>query len=448
MISKSKQFIYSSMVFTFPVAGVPIFVYILPFYASNYNLGLSLVGFVFFAGRMIDVFTDPIMGALVDKFPSKWGKHKHWIILSLPVLFLSMYFLFLPPEKSISGWYLFICLFFLYTGFTLSGIAQLSWASFIAPNYDDRTRLLTFREFFSLVSTLCVISIPAIIEIFGGDFESKINAIGIFGLIGIPITIIFGVTLLPDKKKTVSSPNPFASYKRFLSNKSLNILVLASVLIAFGQSFTGGLYLMLIDAVLELEAFASRAILINFIFAIIGLFFWRYLGIKLSKHKSAAYCCFYASLALFLQFLLIYALLESPASIKILGFFPMVAIVGFAFSGAAPLINSMVADLSDQDEFEEQTNQSGSMYAYLTTITKIGFTFAIAAPYIFLENVLGFDITLGSLNSDTSITGLFYMYHFLPIVCNLVAGFVLLQYTLKRSQHEIIRNKLHSKNYD
>ena len=206
------------MVFTFPVAGVPIFVYILPFYASNYNLGLSLVGFVFFAGRMIDVFTDPIMGALVDKFPSKWGKHKHWIILSLPVLFLSMYFLFLPPDKSISGWYLFVCLFFLYTGFTLSGIAQLSWASFIAPNYDDRTRLLTFREFFSLVSTLCVISIPAIIEIFGGDFESKINAIGIFGLIGIPITIIFGVTLLPDKKKTVSSPNPFASYKRFLSN--------------------------------------------------------------------------------------------------------------------------------------------------------------------------------------------------------------------------------------
>ena len=50
MISKSKQFIYSSMVFTFPVAGVPIFVYILPFYASNYNLGLSLVGFVFLQG--------------------------------------------------------------------------------------------------------------------------------------------------------------------------------------------------------------------------------------------------------------------------------------------------------------------------------------------------------------------------------------------------------------
>ena len=35
----------------------------------------------------------------------------------------------------------------------------------------------------------------------------------------------------------------------------------------------------------------------------------------------------------------------------------MIAIVGFAFSGATPLINSMVADLSDQDEFEEKTNQ-------------------------------------------------------------------------------------------
>ena len=64
----NKKIIYSLLVFPFPVTGIPILVYILPFYASNYNLGLSLVGLIFFAGRIIDVFTDPIMGALVDRY--------------------------------------------------------------------------------------------------------------------------------------------------------------------------------------------------------------------------------------------------------------------------------------------------------------------------------------------------------------------------------------------
>ena len=103
----NKKIIYSLLVFPFPVTGIPILVYILPFYASNYNLGLSLVGLIFFAGRIIDVFTDPIMGALVDRYPSRFGKHKHWIFLSLPVLCLSANFLFFPQDEFISGWYLF-----------------------------------------------------------------------------------------------------------------------------------------------------------------------------------------------------------------------------------------------------------------------------------------------------------------------------------------------------
>ena len=36
----NKNIIYSLLVYPFPVTGIPILVYILPFYASNYNLCL------------------------------------------------------------------------------------------------------------------------------------------------------------------------------------------------------------------------------------------------------------------------------------------------------------------------------------------------------------------------------------------------------------------------
>ena len=306
----NKKIIYSLLVFPFPVTGIPILVYILPFYASNYNLGLSLVGLIFFAGRIIDVFTDPIMGALVDRYPSRFGKHKHWIFLSLPVLCLSAYFLFFPQDEFISGWYLFIALFTLYSGFTLANIAQLSWASFIAPEYDERTKLLTLREIIAIIATLIVISIPAVIEIYEGSFLLKINAIGVFALVGIPLTIFLGLFFLDDKRTASNYDNPLKSFKRFFKNKTLNRLVLASVLLAFAQSLTGGLFVIFMDSILELGDYASRAIFVNFTFAVIGIFLWRYIGLKFTKHFAASLCLLYAGILFLLQFFVVLYILS------------------------------------------------------------------------------------------------------------------------------------------
>ena len=438
----NKKIIYSLLVFPFPVTGIPILVYILPFYASNYNLGLSLVGLIFFAGRIIDVFTDPIMGALVDRYPSKFGKHKHWIFLSLPVLCLSAYFLFFPQDEFISGWYLFIALFTLYSGFTLANIAQLSWASFIAPEYDERTKLLTLREIIAIIATLIVISIPAVIEIYEGSFLLKINAIGVFALIGIPLTIFLGLFFLDDKRTASNYDNPLKSFKRFFKNKTLNRLVLASVLLAFAQSLTGGLFVIFMDSILELGDYASRAIFVNFTFAVIGIFLWRYIGLKFTKHFAASLCLLYAGILFLLQFFVVLYISDASESVKAGVLFFVLAMYGISFSGAAPLIISMVADVSDAEQAESDVNKSGAMFAYYTTITKVGYTLAVAFPYIFLESVIGFDITLGSDNSQFTKNTLLYMYHFIPVMCFFLASYLLSKHNISREAHSTIKENI------
>ena len=419
----TKKIIYSSLVFPFPVTGIPILVYILPFYASNYNLGLSLVGLIFFAGRIIDVFTDPIMGALVDRYPSRFGKHKHWIFLSLPVLCLSAYFLFFPQDEFISGWYLFIALFSLYSGFTLANIAQLSWASFIAPEYDERTKLLTLREIIAIIATLIVISIPAVIEIYEGSFLLKINAIGIFALIGIPLTIFLGLFFLDDKRTSSNYDNPLKSFKRFFKNKTLNRLVLASV-------------------ILELGDYASRAIFVNFTFAVIGIFFWRHIGLKYTKHYAASLCLLYAGILFLLQFFVVLIIADASETVKAGVLFFVLAVYGISFSGATPLIISMIADVSDAEQAESDINKSGAMFAYYTTLTKVGFTFAVAFPYIFLESVIGFDITLGSDNTEYTKNTLLYMYHFIPVICFFLASYLLSKHNISREAHTEIKENI------
>lgn len=53
-----------------PIAGVglPLVVYLPPFYAEEMGLGLSIVGTVFMITRFWDVLADPVLGVLSDRF--------------------------------------------------------------------------------------------------------------------------------------------------------------------------------------------------------------------------------------------------------------------------------------------------------------------------------------------------------------------------------------------
>ena len=61
MKNKFQNLIYASLVMPISGAGMPIFVYLLPFYANELGLGLTAVGLIFFIGRFTDVLTDPVM---------------------------------------------------------------------------------------------------------------------------------------------------------------------------------------------------------------------------------------------------------------------------------------------------------------------------------------------------------------------------------------------------
>lgn len=112
MVSRSSKVFYALLNFSGAAAAMPIVVYVLPYFATNLGMGLTTVGSIFILGRVLDIFTDPVMGTLIDRYPSRWGKHKHWIALSLPVLMLSTVLLYLPINTNPSGWYFFFSLFY------------------------------------------------------------------------------------------------------------------------------------------------------------------------------------------------------------------------------------------------------------------------------------------------------------------------------------------------
>ena len=434
---------YTALNFPTSAAGMPIFIFILPYYAGDLGLGLSLVGILFFLGRLTDIVTDPIMGVLIDRFPSRWGKHKHWIFISAPIFMVATYLIFLPPTSNPSSLYFFISLFLVYLSFTLSSIAQLSWSTFIAPDYDDRTRLLTLRELMALLGMFCVIAIPAIVELYDTSLSAKVSAIGVFVLIVIPLITINGLYQVPDTKlKKVQSKieNPFKTFKSFFGNSMLNKIVLAAALIAFCMSLNGALYLIWMDVVMELPEYSSRLMLMYYLVSVFGLGIWRYLSIKTSKHFAAGISCLYAIIILLIGFIGFFFIRDMDQSLKLIAVGSFIVLYGFSFSGPMPLINAIIADISDKLSLEQGENISGTVFSYLTTITKVGFALAAVVPYLVLELVWGFDITLGTDNTESSKMAIFYIYTFVPIVSYCIAAYMLFSHSLGRDEHEKIKS--------
>ena len=439
---------YSALNLPTSAAGMPIFIFILPFYADDLGLGLSLVGIIFFLGRFTDILTDPVMGLLIDKFPSRWGKHKHWIFISAPIFMIATFLIFLPPTSSPSSIYFFVGLFLLYSAFTLSSITQLSWATFLAPDYDDRTKLLTLRELMALLGMFSVIAIPAFVEITDPSLQAKVNAIGIFVLFCIPIITLSALIQTPDSLE--SSPrksldNPFKNFKKLFSNTILIRIVIAAVLIAFCMSLNGALYLIWMEVVVELPEYSSRLMLIYYIVSVFGLAIWRYLSLKTSKHFAAGISCIYAMIILISGFIGYWFIRDLETTYKLIAVGSFIVLYGISFSGPLPLINAMTADVSDKLAVEVGENMSGTVFSFLTTLTKVGFALAAVLPYLVLELYWGFDISIGTANTESSKMAIYYIYTFVPIISYSIAAYLLFTHSLGRADHEEIKSKL-SKN--
>jgi Na+/melibiose symporter-like transporter len=424
---------------------MPMFIFILPFYADDLGLGLSIVGIIFFLGRFTDILTDPVMGVLIDKFPSKWGKHKLWIFLSAPVFMIATYLIFLPMTYQPTGLYFFGSLFLIYSAFTLSSITQLSWASFLAPDYDDRTKLLTLRELMALLGMFSVIAIPAFVEINDPSLQAKVNAIGIFILLVIPLITFNALKNVPDLVQSTSEEtltNPFKDFKGLFKNKMLNKIVIAAVLIAFCMSLNGALYLIWMEVVIELPEYSSRLMLAYYIVSVLGLTLWRYLGIKTSKHFAAGISCIYAIVVLTFGFIGYWFIKDLADLPKLFAVGSFIVLYGFAFSGPLPLINAIVADISDKLNLDVGENISGTVFSYLTTLTKVGFALAAVIPYLVLEMLWGFDISIGIENSNSSKMAIFYIYTFVPIISYSIAAYLLFSHSLSREEHARIKANL------
>ncbi len=130
-------------------------------------LGFSIdarvfAGFLIFAGRFIDAFTDPLIGWWSDRTRSRWGRRIPFILFSTPfyALFAALVW-FLPTEEA-SLWnalYIVIALELFFTAATMSSGALEALVPEVTHGASDRMNLGGLIYLFAIIGAVLGLSV-------------------------------------------------------------------------------------------------------------------------------------------------------------------------------------------------------------------------------------------------------------------------------------------------
>ena len=171
-ISYSIGDIGCNFIWTF-VAG-----FLILYYTDSVGVSAAFVGTMIFICRVLDGLTDLVMGGIIEKTSTRWGKARPWILFGSAPLAFSLILLFNVPETfSVfeSQVYIYITYILLtsitYTVVNLSYNAMLPRFS-LTPH--DRNLVSAYRGVAVVVAALGIsVATPFLLEAFGGTSNQE-----------------------------------------------------------------------------------------------------------------------------------------------------------------------------------------------------------------------------------------------------------------------------------
>jgi len=223
--------------------GLPLVVYLPEFYANELGLSLSAVGAAFMGVRLLDIAFDPFIGGIMDKTRTRYGRFRLWFGVSLPILMLAAYMLFMA-RPGVSVGYLWVWLLVIYGGFSIATLAHLSWGSVLSPGYDERSRIYSWWQGGNVVGMILVLTLPPMLSVMGVPGHALgVEAMGWFIILLLPLTGLLALWKVPEP--FIVRPQQRSGLREYLGlfkRNSVRRLLAADLAIGTGPAITGALF--------------------------------------------------------------------------------------------------------------------------------------------------------------------------------------------------------------
>ncbi len=261
-----------------------------------------LAGRLIFAARLVDAFSDPLMGWITDHTRSRWGRRRPYLLLgavicgcSLPAVF-SLHGMVgvLPPGDEMPGVVAVMAVLITYSlGFTLFNVPYLTIPVEMTTERIQRLSLMSYRSAFMMVgAVLGTAGAPALIELLGSDTSpAAYQSMGlIFGAVVLLAMLITfrgtrGAYAAPADKQPKLSV--WLQIRTVLANSPFLLLIGAKCTQFVALAVTGGTTVYLFTVVLKQPLTLILAFAVATTVTIIAAIpFWKWCGQFITKRSG------------------------------------------------------------------------------------------------------------------------------------------------------------------
>jgi GPH family glycoside/pentoside/hexuronide:cation symporter len=415
----------------FPLAllGLPLNVYLPAFWGDVMGLGLTTVGAILLATRLLDGVTDPLVGWLSDRTRTGLGRRRPWIAAAVPIAAPAVWLLFVPPTGA-GAWHFFLCASLVYLGWTMVNVPYSAWGAELSPDYNERTRITSWREAATIAGIVASAVVPAVVS---GGIAADLRALAMTMLaLSVPAFVAL-FTLVPEPVAPAGRPVR-RSLRAFLAplrrNRPFLRLLAAWIVNGIANGLPAALFLLIATHLLDAEAQSGLLLLVYFVAGVAAVPFWGWLARRTSKHR--AWC---ASM-LWAGAVFAFVPLLGPGDWPI--FLVICVLTGASLGADLALPPAMQADVIDLDHAESGQPRAGLFFAAWSMAQKGGNALAVGVGLPLLE-ALGFRTGPEGVAGLGALVGL---YAVTPIALKLVAVALMWRFPLDRVAQAAIRARL------
>ncbi|MCL2913502.1 glycoside-pentoside-hexuronide (GPH):cation symporter [Shewanella corallii] len=399
------------------------------FYTDIFGISPAYVGTMFLAVRLIDAFTDPLMGWLSDHTRTRWGRFRPYLLwFALPFGIISV-MTFTTPELSESGKliYAFVTYTALMMVYTAINIPYCALGGVLTTDPDERVSIQSYRFIFAMIGGLLVsgLTLPLVDYLGEGDkalgYQQTIMVMSILGTI--LFLICFAGTRERDNPVTAEKLNFKADIKALAKNDQWRILCAAATFLLTGLVLRTTIAIYYVKYYLGEPDLTTWFITLGMIGNIIGCAIANPLSKRICKVKayiglqwiSAGIC----SLSFFI----------GPDQLTLA--FAAYFLWNFFTNMGSPLLWAKMADTVDYGEWKTGVRITGMLYSSIIFFIKLGLALGGAIAGWLLA---GYGYVADAEQTPMALQGILMSFTVYPAIGAIIVAFVMGKYTLNRQK--------------
>lgn len=454
--------------------------YVLYYYQDILGVSALAMGIILMIARVFDAFNDPIMGVIVAKTRTKWGKFRPWLLIGTLSNAVILYLMFAaPPALDGAGLIAYAAVTYILWGvtYTIMDIPFWSMIPAFTQGGKERENLSAMARSCAgvgsaLITIITMICVPKLGRIGQGDLmqiitdknasaqaitdaQRQIERYGFkwFALIiAVLFIVLLVMTCINIKEKStvdVDSPSVGEMFKALISNDQAMTVVITIVLINCSLYITSNLLIYFFKYDIAGENWNANYVLFNTFGGGIQILSMMVFYPLLRKFINAIKV-FYVSFAMAIGgyavlLILMFTNITNVYVLLIPGFF-----VFAAFGMLTVLTTVFLANTVDYGELQNNRRDESVIFSMQTFVVKLssGVAALIAAICLSISNIsddTSVDTSVLTTEiSNSSVAVLRMTMTILPILGLLIAVIIFAKrYILTDEKLEEISSKLH-----